>query len=108
MQRPPGHPAAMLRVEDDPAEAGLLQAVFAAIPMRTRLEVAHDGREALVVPRHKAPDEHAPRPALIRLSLKLPGMSEQQFLAELKRDCIFWSKMSGEYDVKMSSDFGEK
>jgi CheY-like chemotaxis protein len=36
--------------------------------------------------RHKAPDEHAPRPALIRLSLKLPGMSEQQFLAELKRD----------------------
>ena len=55
MQGPPGHPAAILLVEDDPAEARLLQDVFAAVPVRTRLEVAHDGREALALLRQESP-----------------------------------------------------
>ena len=81
-----GHLPAVLLVEDDPAEVRLLQEVFTALPVRTQLHVARDGREALDFLRHEAPYLHAPRPALILLSLKLPGMSGHQLLAVLKRD----------------------
>jgi CheY-like chemotaxis protein len=73
-------------VEDEPAEVRLLQEVFTAIPVRTQLHTVRDGREALAFLRHEAPYQYAPRPAFILLSLKLPGMSGQQLLAELKRD----------------------
>jgi len=84
----PGHPPAILLVEDDPAEVRLLQEAFTAIPVHTRLDVVHNGREALAFLRHEAPYQSSPRPALILLSLKLPGMSGEQLLAELKRDPV--------------------
>jgi CheY-like chemotaxis protein len=86
MQGFPGHPAAILLVEDDLVEVRLLQEALTAIPVRTQLHVVHDGREALAFLRHEAPYQHVPRPALILLSLKLPGLSGQQLLAELKHD----------------------
>ena len=113
MQRLPDHPAAILLVEDDPAEVRLLQEVFEAVPVRTRLEVAHDGREALAVLRQAAPYEHAPRPALILLSLKLPGMSGQQLLAELKRDpalrpipALVFTNSQSPQDIRQSYELG--
>jgi len=80
------HLPAILLVEDDPAEVRLLQEVFTALPVSTQLHVARDGREALAFLRHEAPYLHAPRPALILFSLKLPGLSGHQLLAVLKRD----------------------
>ena len=82
----PGHPPAKLLVEDDPGEVRLPQEAFTAIPVRTQLHVVYDGCEALAFLRHKPPYQHAPRPALILLSPKLPGLSGHQLLAALKRD----------------------
>ena len=86
MQGLPGYPAPILLVEDDPIEVRLLQEVFKIIPLRTQLHVGRDGREALAFLRHDPPYQHAPRPALILFSLKLPDMSGHELLAELKRD----------------------
>ena len=86
MRESPDHLPAVLLVEDDPAEVRLLQEVFTDIPVRTQLHAVRDGREALAFLRQAAPYQHAPRPAFILLSLKLPGMSGEQLLAELKRD----------------------
>jgi two-component system, chemotaxis family, response regulator Rcp1 len=82
----PGHLPAILLVEDDPVEVRLLQEVFKAIPVCTQLHAVREGDEALAFLRHEAPYQHAPRPALILLSLKLPGMSGEQLLAALKCD----------------------
>src|SRR5689334_19800600 len=82
------HPAAILVVEDDPIEVRLLQEVFKSLPIYTHLHVVSDGQEALAFLRHDTPYQHAPRPALILFSLKLPGMSGHQLLAELKRDPV--------------------
>src|SRR4051794_18542384 len=86
MQGPPGHPATILLVEDDPVEVRLLQEVFKVIPGRAQLHVVHTGNEALAFLRREAPYQRAPRPALILLTLKLPGLSGHELLAELKRE----------------------
>ena len=86
MQGPPGYSKAILLVEDDPTEVRLLQEALNGVPIPIHLHVVHEGREALAFLRHEAPYQNAPRPALILLSLKLPGMSGEQLLAVLKRD----------------------
>ena len=113
MQGFPGHPAAMLLVEDDPVEVRLLQEALTAIPVRAQLHVVHDGREALAFLRHEAPYQHAPRPALILLSLKLPGMSGHQLLAVLKRDpalqpipALVFTNSESPQDIQQSYDLG--
>jgi CheY-like chemotaxis protein len=86
MQGPPGYPADILLVEDDPAEVRLLQEAFRLIPVHTQLHVVSGGEEAVALLRHDAPYQHVPRPAFILLSLKLSGMSGHQLLIELKRE----------------------
>ena len=86
MRGQPGYPAEILLVEDDSSEVRLLQEVFTAISVRMQLHVVREGCEALAFLRHEVPYGYSPRPALILLSLKLPGMSGLQLLAELKRD----------------------
>src|SRR5690349_16219011 len=86
MQGPPSPPAEILLVEDDPTEVRLVREVFKAVPVPTQLHAVQDGGEALAFLRRAAPFPQAPRPALILFSLKLPGLSGHEFLAELKRD----------------------
>jgi len=86
MQGQLGHPTEILLVEDDPSEVSLLREVFKKIPVHTQLHAVREGREALAFLRHEVPYGYSPRPALILLSLKLPGMSGLELLAELKRD----------------------
>ena len=77
------------------------------------LHVVHESREALAFLRREAPNQHAPQPALILLSLKLPGMSGQQLLAALKRDSalqtipaiVFTNSMSP-LDIRQSYELG--
>ena len=107
------HLPAILLVEDDPAEVRLLREVFTVLPVRTQLHVACDGREALAFLRHEAPYQHAPRPALILLSLKLPGMSGHQLLAVLKRDpalqpipALVFTNSESPQDIQQSYELG--
>jgi two-component system, chemotaxis family, response regulator Rcp1 len=86
VQRQFDSPAAILLVEDDLAEVRLLQEVFKGAPVHTHLHVVREGNEALAFLRHEAPYQHSPQPALILLSLKLPGMSGHELLAALMRD----------------------
>jgi len=109
----PDHLPAVLLVEDDPAEVRLLREVFTVLPVRTQLHVACDGREALAFLRHEAPYQHAPRPALILLSLKLPGMSGHQLLAVLKRDpalqpipALVFTNSESPQDIQQSYELG--
>jgi len=113
MQGFPGHPAAMLLVEDDPVEVRLLQEALTAIPVRAQLHVVHDGREALAFLRHEAPYQHVPRLALILLSLKLPGLTGHQLLAELKRDpalqpipALVFTNSQSPQDIRQSYELG--
>ena len=113
MRGPLGHLPAILLVEDDPAEVRLLQEVFTALPVRTQLHVAHDGREALAFLRHETPYQHAPWPALILLSLKLPGLSGHQLLAALKRDpalqpipALVFTNSQSPRDIRQSYELG--
>ena len=113
MQGSPGHLAAILLVEDDPLEVRLLQEALTAIPVRTQLDVVVEGREALAFLRHEASYQHALRPALILLSLKLPGMNGHQLLAELKRDsalhpipAIVFTNSQSPQDIALSYELG--
>jgi chemotaxis family two-component system response regulator Rcp1 len=112
MQGPPGH-STILLVEDDPAEVRLLQEAFKGVPVPIHLHVAHESREALAFLRREAPHQHAPRPALILFSLKLPGMSGQQLLSVLKRDpalqtipAIVFTNSVSPQDIKRSYELG--
>jgi len=96
-------------VEDDPAEVRLLREVFTVLPVRTQLHIVTDGREALAFLRHEPPYQHAPRPALILLSLKLPGLSGHQLLAVLKRDpalrpipALVFTNSQSPWDIRQS------
>jgi len=113
MQGFPGHPAAMLLVEDDPVEVRLLQEALAAIMHDMELRAHRDGREALAFLRHEAPYQHVPRPALILLSLKLPGLTGHQLLAELKRDpalqpipALVFTNSQSPQDIRQSYELG--
>jgi chemotaxis family two-component system response regulator Rcp1 len=113
MQGPPGHPATILLVEDDPVELRLLQEVFKVIPVRTQLHVVHTGNEALAFLRRNVPYQHAPRPALILLTLKLPGLSGHELLAELKREpdlrpipALVFTNSSSPQDIRQSYQLG--
>ena len=117
MQGPSGHSTAILLVEDDPTEVCLLrealQEALKGVPLPVHLHVVHESREALAFLRREAPNQHAPQPALILLSLKLPGMSGQQLLAALKRDSalqtipaiVFTNSMSP-LDIRQSYELG--
>ena len=112
MQGSPGH-STILLVEDDPTEVRLIEEAFKEVPVPIHLHVVHESREALAFLRREAPYQHAPWPALILLSLKLPGMSGQQLLAVLKREAalqtipaiVFTNSMSPQ-DIKRSYELG--
>ena len=113
MQGQPGHPAVILLVEDEPAEVRLLQEVFTALPVRTQLHVVREGGEALAFLRRETPYNQAPRPTLLLLSLKLPGMSGHQFLAARQREpalqtipALVFTSSTSPQDIRQSYELG--
>jgi two-component system, chemotaxis family, response regulator Rcp1 len=113
MQEPSGLSTAILLVEDDPTEVRLIQEALIGVSVPIHLHVVRGSREALAFLQHEAPYQHAPRPAFILLSLKLPGMSGQQLLGALKRDpalqtipaIVFTNSMSP-LDIRQSYELG--
>jgi len=76
----------ILLVEDNPGDVRLVQEIFQDGKIFNKMEVAHDGIEALNY-LHQA-DGYAdrPRPDLILLDLNLPMKSGSEVLSEIKLD----------------------
>jgi two-component system, chemotaxis family, response regulator Rcp1 len=79
-------PLEVLVVEDSTGDIRLTREAFRDVNPFIRLEVAHDGVEAMAFLRRQGAYLHAPRPDLILLDLNLPKMDGRQVLAQIKDD----------------------
>jgi len=79
-------PVEILLVEDSPGDVALLRNYLVQSRYSIHLSVAGDGEAALAFLRREGVYEGAPKPDLILLDLKLPKISGQEVLAEMKKD----------------------
>lgn len=101
----------ILLVEDNPGDIRLTQEALKESKMRNRLNVVHDGVEALDFLRRKAPYDHAPRPDIILLDLNLPRKDGRAVLEEIKADAdlrripvVILTTSDDEHDILRSYD----
>jgi len=77
----------LLIVEDEPGDARLMQLAMQKNNYDVELHDANDGFEALRFLRREGERfSQAPRPDMILLDLKMPGLSGLEFLAQIKQD----------------------
>jgi CheY-like chemotaxis protein len=76
----------ILLVEDSPTDRLIAVQAIEQAPIRTTLQFAEDGEEALAYLRAGATDPSVVRPSLILLDLNLPKKDGRAVLAELKAD----------------------
>ena len=82
----------ILLVEDNADEAELTMEALQEGKMRTRIHWVEDGEEAMQFLRRKGRHVNAPRPDLVLLDLRLPKMSGQEVLAEIKQNPL-WKRI---------------
>jgi CheY-like chemotaxis protein len=106
-------PYDLLVVEDNAADAALLQSVFRQLGLTHRLHVVPNGLDALAFLNREGQFAAAPRPALIWLDLNLPKLHGRDVLATLKSDANFrtipvmvFSSSAAEEDVLESYERG--
>ena len=78
------NPVDVLLVEDNPADARLVEEALKGEEPLVTLHVADDGPSAQRFLRREEPYADAPRPDLVILDLRLPGKDGMQLLAEIK------------------------
>src|SRR3954469_11070718 len=78
-------PIEILLVEDSVDEAELTMQVLQEGRIRNRVSWVEDGEEAIAFLRREGRHAGAARPDLILLDLRLPRMSGQEVLAEIKQ-----------------------
>jgi len=78
-------PIEILLVEDSVDEAQLTMEVLREGRIRNRIHWVEDGEEAMAFLRRQGRHAGVPRPDLILLDLRLPRMSGQEVLAEIKQ-----------------------
>ena len=79
-------PVRILLVEDNPADAGLVEEAFQDGNVKYHLDIAEDGVAALSFLRRLGKHLNALRPDLILLDLNLPKKDGREVLAEIKQD----------------------
>jgi len=81
-----GQIAVLLVVEDNRADARLVEEAFKEITAPIHFSQVEDGEEAMNILRRVGGHANAPRPNLILLDLNLPRKDGREVLAELKAD----------------------
>jgi len=81
-----GEPLRILLVEDNAADARIIEISLQEIPLQTQLTVVDDGDDALAFLRRRPPYVDAPRPDLILLDLHLPRKNGFEVLDEISGD----------------------
>jgi CheY-like chemotaxis protein len=76
----------ILIVEDNPADARLLEEAFREASIQTARSFVRDGVEALAFLRREGLYRDAPRPDLILLDLNLPKKSGSEVICEIQDD----------------------
>src|ERR1700753_1847742 len=79
-------PSDLLVVEDNAADAALLQSVFRQLGLAHRLHIVGNGFDALAFVRREGAYSTAPRPALIWLGFNPPRLHGREVLRRLKSD----------------------
>jgi two-component system, chemotaxis family, response regulator Rcp1 len=101
----------ILLVEDNEADAFLMQEVFQDSRHRNHLSIAADGVEAMDFLNRRGRFSEAPRPDLILLDLNMPRKDGRAVLQEIKQDLalrcipvIVLTTSESEEDVRQSYD----
>ena len=80
-----GRPIEILLVEDNPADARILEAYFGNSVGNYHLHVVRSGKDALSFLYHGVEYTYAPRPDIVLLDLNLPEMTGFEVLAAIKQ-----------------------
>ena len=106
-------PYDLLVVDDNPADAALLQSVFRQLRLSHRLHVVANGLDAFAFLRREGQFFGAPRPAMIWLDLNLPRLHGREVLQRLKSDAdlrtipvLVFSSSAAESDLIESYERG--
>ncbi|MGB9937524.1 MAG: response regulator [Methanobacterium sp.] len=76
----------ILLVEDNPADARLVEEVFKDFKIKNKLYIAEDGLKAMEFLKNKDRYADAPKPDIILLDLNLPRKDGRKVLKEIKED----------------------
>ncbi len=79
-------PIEILLVEDNEGDVEIVERALEDSTLPCRLNVAHNGLEALAFLRREDKHENAARPELMLLDINMPGMDGKQLLEIVKQD----------------------
>lgn len=101
----------ILLVDDNPADAALVQEALARSPLQSRLRCFTDGEQAVAYLRDRA--KSAGHPELMILDLNLPKKDERAVLADVKADAelrqipvVVFSTSQSARDIASSYELG--
>lgn len=109
----PGKIFNILLVEDDPADADLIQECLEDMSLDVKLNIVNDGAKAIAYISRQHPYSKVALPDLILLDLNLPKKNGREVLKELKEDSLLkhipvlvLTSSSAEDDINMSYSLG--
>lgn len=109
----PTRPIEVLLVEDNSADAQLVERALRSATLQIRLCVVEDGYEALDYLHRRKNFQNVTRPDLILLDLNLPGRDGHEVLRELKADpdlkevpVLIYSGSAAQRDIRLAYKLG--
>lgn len=101
----------VLLVEDNPADAFLIQEGFREVDSRVRIDICEDGEQALDYLWQRGSYRSARRPHLIVLDLNLPRVDGREVLGEIKSTpglrtipVLILSSSDAQHDIDLAYD----